>query len=156
MTGVQTCALPIYQVRYCLDVTAQFLSDGKTKLTFTPKVEHGEPTLPFEAAPERGEWAYRIEKACKKYPELSWDVTLGANQYFIVGARLERTRTFGTTAFTQFDGDRGVQRLLVIRNCRSITTLEAHQNSIEELVRADKAPPLALQATLPVSRAKTN
>jgi hypothetical protein len=146
----------LYQARYCLDVTAQFLSDGKTKLTFTPKVENGEPTLPFEAVPENGTWEYRIEKACKRYPELSWDVTLGANQYFIVGARLERARTLGTTAFTQFEGELGVQRLLVIRNCRSITTLEAHQNSVEELVRADKVPPLALQATMPISRAKTN
>ena len=51
-----------------------------------------------------------------------WDVTLGPNQYFVVGARLERERTLGQTAFTES----GVQRLLVIRNCRSVTANEAH------------------------------
>jgi hypothetical protein len=142
------------QVRYCLNVSARFLSDGRTKLTFTPKVENGEPILPFRAVPEKSTWEVRIERACNEYPELSWDVTLGPNQYFIVGARLERERTLGQIAFTEFGVQGGVQRLLVIRNCRSVTSLEAHENSVEELVRADKSPPLALQATMPVSRAK--
>ncbi len=144
------------QARYCLDMTAQFMSDGRTKLTFTPKVENGEATLPFTAVPERQRWEVRIERGCKKYPELSWDITLGPNQYFIIGARIERDRTLGQTAFTQMDGGAGVQRLLVIRNCRSVTAAEAHQYSVEELVRAEKTPPLALQATIPVSRARGN
>lgn len=144
------------QARYSLSVKARFASDGRTTLTFTPKVEHGAPTLPFEAIPERSAWQMKIERASKQYPELSWEVTLGPNQYFIVGARLERERTFGQTAFTEFIGDSSVQRLLVIRNCRSVSAQEAHQNSVEELVRADRNPPLALQATLPVSRAKAN
>lgn len=144
------------QARYCLSMTARFTSDGRTQLTFLPKVENGAPTLPFEAIPERSAWQLRIERACKQHPELSWDVRLGPNQYFIVGARLERERTLGQTAFTEFTGEAGVQRLLVIRNCRSVTAHEAHENSVDELVRADKAPPLALQATMPVSRAKGN
>ena len=144
------------QVRYCLDMKAQFMSDGRTKLTFTPKVENGEATLPFEALPDRQRWEVRIERASKKYPELSWEVTLGPNQYFFVGARIDREGTLGLTSFTQMEGDFGVQRLLVIRNCRSVTALEAHQNSVEELIRADKTPPLALQATLPVSRARSH
>ena len=144
------------QVRYCLEMTAHFTSDGRTKLTFTPKVENGEAALPFEAVPERQRWEVRIERPSKKYPELSWDVVLAPNQYFIVGARMERDRTLGQIAFTQDDGDGGVQRLLVIRNCRSVTALEAHQNSVEEMIRADRTPPLALRATLPISRAKSH
>src|SRR5262249_29215655 len=49
------------QARFCLDVSTQFLSNGRTKLTLTPKVENGEPTLPFEAVPERSTWQLRIE-----------------------------------------------------------------------------------------------
>jgi hypothetical protein len=144
------------QARYCLDVSAQFLNGGRTKLTFTPKVENGEPILPFRAVPERSTWEVSIEKACKKYSDLAWDVTLGPNQYFVVGARAERERTLGRTAFTEARGAESVQRLLVIRNCRSVTSHEAHGNTVEDLVRADKMPPLALQATIPVSRATAN
>ena len=142
------------QARYGLDVTAHFASDGRTRLTFTPKVENGEPLLPFHAAPERSTWELRIEKAARTFPELSWEVTLGPNQYLLVGSRIDRQRTLGVTAFTQIEGDLGVQRLLVIRNCRSVTANEAHENTATGLIARDKAPPLALQATLPVSHAK--
>jgi hypothetical protein len=143
------------QVRYGLDVSAQFTSDGKTKLTITPVVENGEVMLPFEAIPDQQRWEMRTGRACLRYPELSWEVTLGPNQFFIAGTRIERERTLGQASFIQVGGEASVQRLLVIRNCRSVTAREAHQNSVEELVRADKALPIALQATLPVMRANS-
>jgi hypothetical protein len=123
-------------------------------LTFTPRVENGEMELPFHAAPDRSTWELRIEKANNRYPELSWEVTLGTNQYLCIGGRPGRENSLGVTAFTQEDYADGVQRLLVIRNCRSVTASEAYQNSVEELVRADKTVPLALQATIPAVRAK--
>ena len=144
------------QARYGLSMSAKFASDGRTILTFTPKVEHGEPTLPFQADAERSAWELRIEKACRKHPELSWEVTLGPNQYLLVGGRPERDRTLGQAAFTHVEGLTGVQRLLVIRNCRAVTASEARDTSTAELIRADSSMPLALQATLPASRAKSN
>ena len=154
--GKSRTEVSLDKVRYLLDVTASFMSDGRTKLTFSPKVENGEPILPFQASPDKSIWEVRVEKACKKYPDLSWDVTLAPNQYLIVGTRLERERTLGHTALTEFVNESSVQRLLVIRNCRSVTAGEAQQNSVEALVRADHTLPLALQATIPVSRAKAN
>ena len=130
------------------------MSDGRMKLTITPKVETGEAMLPFRAVPDRSTWELSVEKASKKYPDLSWDVTLGQNQYLVVGTRLERERTLGLTAFTDPDGQ-GKQRLLVIRNCRSVAANDARQNDVEEMVRSDQTPPLALQATMPAYRAKT-
>jgi hypothetical protein len=154
--GKQRTEIALDQARFCLDVTARFAPDGRTTLTFLPKAEHGEQTFPFHAAPERSAWELRIERAAKKHPELSWEVTLGVNQYLIVGGRPERERAFGKTAFMQYDGTNTVQRLLVIRNCRSVTAREAHEQSIEELIRRDRTPPLALQATIPASRGKTH
>jgi hypothetical protein len=143
------------QARYCLDVTAQFTSDGRTKLKFVPKVENGEMVLPFEAAPERSTWELRVEKASKKYPDLSWEVTLAPNQYLLMGARLDRKKTLGCSAFTQAP-EPNVQRMLVIRSCRSVTAREANQNTVEEIIRVDRTAPLALQASIPASRAKTH
>lgn len=140
--------------RFGLDVTASFASDGRTKLTFTPTVENGETTLPFRAVPEQSTWELRIEKASKKHPELSWETTLGQNQYLFIGGRPDRSQTLGLTAFTQLGPQGGVQRLLVIRNCRPITASDAEEHSVDDLIRAQKAPPLALQATLPAYRAK--
>lgn len=152
--GTQRTEVELDQARHCLDVTARFASDGRTILTFTPKVEHGAPALPFQAAPERSAWELQTGKAAQKYPELSWEVTLGPNQYVFVGGRLDRAKTLGQSAFTQADGAGAVQRLLVIRNCRSVTAAQAQATSVEDLVRADRTTPLAVQATMPATRGK--
>ena len=151
--GQQRTEIALDQARYALEMHAEFCGEG-TKLTFTPKVEHGEMQLPFRPAPERGRWEYRLEKAAKSHPELNWEVTLGQNQYLVIGARLDHERSFGQTAFTH-PAEEGLQRLVVIRNCRSVSATEAHQNSVEELLRADQTPPLALQATMSAYRAKS-
>jgi hypothetical protein len=144
------------QARYCLEVTAQFDSAGRTKLKFMPKIENGETELPFQAVPERSAWELRIEKASRKYPDLNWEVTLSPNQFLLIGCQPQREKTIGWSAFTQSAGAANVQRLLVIRSCRPVTTSEASQNNMEELIRMDPSAPLALQATIPASRAKMN
>ena len=103
------------QARFWLDVSARIGADGQTTFIFTPKVEHGAPSLPFQPAADRSTWELRVGKAAKQYPELSWEVTLGANQHLIIGGRMDRERTLGQTAFTAGDA----QRLLVIGNCRA-------------------------------------
>lgn len=154
--GMQRTEVTLGQARYCLDVTAQFDTLGRTKLKFMPKIENGEPVFPFEAVPERSTWELRIEKASRKYPELSWEVTLSPNQYLLLGCQLHREKTIGWSAFTQSPSAANVQRMLVIRSCRPVTAREANQSSMEEMIRVDPSAPLALQATIPASRAKAN
>jgi len=154
--GTQRTEVVLHQPRHCIDLTARFDSEGRTVLTFTPKVEHGGPGLPFHAAPERHTFELRPGKTAKEHAELRWEVTLGPNQYLFIGGRLDRDKTLGQAAFTQMDGDKEIQRLLVVRNCRSITSAEAQQNSAQDLVRADRTTPLALQAALPATRGKSN
>jgi hypothetical protein len=154
VAGNTRSEVAIDQARYVLDVSAAFDTQGRTKLTFTPKVETGEQVLPFVADPLNSGWRIRVERASKKYEDLSWDVTLAPNQFCIVGARLDRERTLGQTAFTEIRSDAGIQRLLVVRNCRSVTAAEANQVNPDELVQSDKAMPLALQAAQPVSRGR--
>jgi hypothetical protein len=54
------------------------------------------------------------------------------------------------------DGADEVQRLLVVRNCRAVTSVESQQQTVDDLVRADRTPPLAVQAAMPATRAKSN
>ncbi len=129
--------------RYCLDVSAR-LVEGGTRLTLTPRVEHGASRLPFQAAPDHRCWEIRTDKSCRRYSELSWEVTLGPSQYLIVGARPNRAQMLGQAAFMQ--GAEGVQRFLVIINCR------AGDNGGEDRVDCSEATPLALQAATPSSQ----
>jgi hypothetical protein len=143
------------QARFFLDVTARITKDG-TLLKFTPKVEHGAPVLPFKAAADKAEWVLQIGKAAKTYAEMSWEVTLGPNQYLFIGGRLDRDRTIGRTAFTRPEETGNVQYLLVVRNCRAVTADEAHETSVSDMLRADRTTPLALQAAAPAARARSN
>jgi hypothetical protein len=154
--GDQHGELHFLHARYALDVVAAFASDGRTKLTFTPMVEAGDQSLPFRAAPDQSMWELSPDKPSKKFTELSWSVTLGQNEYLLVGGRIEQHNSLGMKMFSQIADRHGVQRLLVIRNCRSITAQDTQQNSIQESIRAGKSLPLAVQATLPVVRAKGN
>jgi hypothetical protein len=151
--GTQKIPIQLDQARYCLDVTPTLTAEGTTKLSFTPKVEHGEVLLPFQPSPDESGWTLRIERANKKYPDLSWDVTLASNQYLIIGARLDRGESLGHRAFIQ-DDDGSVQRLLVIRCGKAVAPPQPGDGSIDDFLNR-QCPPLALQATVaPVARAQ--
>ncbi len=139
MNGKTPEEIVLQDARYCLDVSGRLVKEG-TRLTFTPRVEHGAPRLPFQAAPDHRSWEIRTEKSCRKYPELSWDVVLGQNQYLLVSAHPSREKSLGQGAFMQANG---VQRLLVIINCRAGTPSDN-----DERMEGDPMP-LALQATMP-------
>lgn len=145
MQGQTPVEIALEDARYGLDVTARFVNEG-TRLTFTPRVEHGAPKLPFQASADHRCWEMRTDRSCRKHPELSWDVTLGPNQYLFIGARPDRARTLGQSAFVQTVGPEPVQRLLVIINCRTSTPSDTGG---EESTEMAATTPLALQATVP-------
>jgi hypothetical protein len=142
------------RARFSVDVTASFARGGRTKLTFTPRVEIDEAALPFHAAPDQSTWELKFQKVSKSYPELSWDVTIGTNQYLLIGTRMDRPGTIGQAAFSEQRGNIAIQRLLVIRNCRSILAQDA-SDPTEESAEAARVLPLAIQATMPAVRTKT-
>jgi hypothetical protein len=145
--GTSRKTIELDQARYCLEVTPVLTADGRTKLSFTPKVEHGESVLPFQPAPDESSWTLRIERAHHRYAEFGWEVTLSPNQYLIIGGRVDRDTSLGYEAFFQ-DEESGVQRLLVLR-CR-------RGGPAATETELDGAP-LALQATVaPTARAQKN
>ncbi len=113
--------LQVDQARFGFDVVATLGTDGRTELSFTPKVETGESLLPFRASPESSLWEYRVERPSRKYAQLGWTAALAPGQYLVIGCRPERAGSFGRTAFVQADGRPAVQRLLVIRTNRATT-----------------------------------
>jgi hypothetical protein len=149
--GRKTLDEQVDRARFCFDMTPTHTADGRTKLTFTPKVETGEQMLPFQPSSREGTWEYRVERPAKAYPELGFEVALRPNEFLIIGPDLSRKNTIGHRAFVQEDGLEPTQRLLVIRTARSLHS--ADEPSLAELARSSASPPLALQATMGVIRA---
>lgn len=150
--GAQTHVEAFDQARFCLDVKATLTDDNKTRLSFTPKVENGEMTLPFEPVPEQSAWTLRVERPCKTYPDLSWDVVLAPGEYVVIGPMLEKEKSLGYRSFVQ-DGGKQVQRLLVLRTSRATKGIDTGEPTLENLARGQTTPCLAQQASISQFRA---
>jgi hypothetical protein len=143
--------LEIDQARFILDVVPTLTGDGRTRLRFTPKVETGDKLLPFQASPEDSSWVLRIEKPSRRFPEMSWEVSLAPGQYVVIGCRPERLGTLGHLAFVQEEVTPPVQRLLVIRTNRA---RPGNELTVEDRLGPGSPPPLAVQAASQPLRVK--
>jgi hypothetical protein len=152
--GKKAQEVALDQARFCLDVKATLTGDGKTRLSFTPKVENGEIALPFQPDPEQSAWTLRVDKPCNVYKEAGWDVVVAPGEYLVVGAILEKSKSLGHRAFVQEDGA-AVQRLLVLRTSRSRTGNDSGEPTLEDIARARPSPCLAVQATMSAVRANS-
>ncbi|MFO0877020.1 MAG: hypothetical protein U0840_06570 [Gemmataceae bacterium] len=110
------------------------------RLTIRPVIRHGQAKI--EPRVERDaegtlRWSVEARDYVEEFPDLHWEMNLNADEYVLIGARLDRTDRLGPAMFLSADGR--TQRLLVLRALR----LE-HQVIDENL---SQSPPLALQAT---------
>jgi hypothetical protein len=129
-------------------LVAGLTNDGRTRLQFTPQVRHGEKTLVPRAAADGSGFVLQEEWPTKSYASLSWEVTLAANQYVVVGARSDRPESLGCQCFLGRTEPVPVQRLLAIRTYRLAAPLPSKvvAESFDEEPLPSRTPPLALQA----------
>lgn len=150
--GKQSLETAVDQARFCLDVTPTLTSDGKTRLAFTPKVETGENALPFQPDPAQQSWTIRVEKPCRTYQDLGWEVVLAPGEYLVIGAMVQREKSLGQRSFVQ-EGSSPVQRLLVLRTSRAPHGDTTGEPTLEDIARSSRSPCLARQATMSAVRA---
>jgi hypothetical protein len=157
--GVAQCRFHIYQDGSSLpvsleqaDCTLQVVPglspDGRTRLVFTPQVEHGETRMMPQPAADRSGWQIREHRSTEAYTPLTWEVTLASNEYVIVGARADRPGTLGHQYFIRDDEPVPVQRVLVIRTSRAVPAgnADAPSDPEESEPPLTRSPPLAVQA----------
>ena len=117
---------------------------GRTTLRFTPVVKHGaakrEPRVVRDASGEY-RWDMEEQQSTESYASLSWEVTVAAEEYVVLGTRLDRDDTPGQCFFLDTESATPTQRLLVIRSGHTLP----EQSPAEGGSRGGAAP-LALQA----------
>lgn len=130
------------QAEVMLAVVPSLTVDGQVRLEFTPQVESGERRLVPGAADDHSRMVLRAQRDLNRYPTLNWEVSLAPNEYVVVGARYDRPGSLGYQAFVRGDEAPAVQRLLVIRTCR--TAPDAPDEGDDA---PGRAPPVASQAS---------
>jgi hypothetical protein len=83
-------------------------------------VQHGAPK--FLTHDEHGDFVLQGRRPSEPYPGLSFEVTLGSQDYVVVGTWAERGATLGHCCFVTSDGTKPAQRLLVIRAARQLAS----------------------------------
>jgi hypothetical protein len=148
----QPVEVELEQAQCKLVVVPGLTPEGKAKLHFTPEVEYGELVRNIQPSPEG--FFLEVERPHKAYPALSWEVSLEANQYLVIGARFDQRQSLGFASFVQADESNPAQRLLVIRTNRSAAAPGSLLAEAEKAAMAKGAPPLALQAQTPWATAR--
>lgn len=134
-----------------LDVTPTPDGERRVRLRFTPRVRHGKAAFQPRVARDPGgalRWDVEAREPVEEFPALSWELTVGPDEYVLIGPRLDRPDTLGAAYFLG-QSERGpVQKLLVLR------AVPLADPSPDDTLQG--APPLALQAswTPPASRRK--
>jgi hypothetical protein len=133
------------QAECLLQVVPSPTNDGRTHLQITPQIRHGETGTTLVAAKDGSGWIMQTERPTETLSTLSWEVTLAANEYLVVGARNDRPEALGYQCFFRRDETIPVQRLLVIRAWRA--SGPAPDGLTDPAEKAASRPlPLALQA----------
>lgn len=116
------------QGQFSLKIEPKITGEGHIRLKFTPQVYHGAIMPDYTAASDRSGLILQYKRPCKSYPDLSWEVNLGTNQYLILGtafdenASEDQAQSFGNAAFLPPQGNSFAQRILVLRCTRGVET----------------------------------
>jgi len=140
--GSRESPVDIEQAQCLLEIVPRIGEDGRTVLTFTPHLRHGQARIapkPKQDPAGALHWEWDAGQPEEAYPWLGWQLTVTPNEYVVVGTDLERPDTLGQRCFLHQENAPRVQRLLVIR------TTPVESSSLAPDHTVSRAPPLALQ-----------
>jgi hypothetical protein len=101
-----------------LSVIARPAGGDRVTLVCEPQVQHGDKQAWLKPSADGTEFTRRDAKPLEAYPMLAFEVTLGPQDYLLIGPADEPADTLGQAFFYTATEDRARQRVLVIRALR--------------------------------------
>jgi hypothetical protein len=101
-----------------LSVTTTPGEGDRVTLICEPQVQHGDKQAWLKPSADGTEFTRRDAKPLESFPTLSFEVTLGPQDYLLIGPTEDPVDTLGQTFFYTATEDRARQRVLVIRAFR--------------------------------------
>ena len=102
-----------------LSVTAKPAADGRIRLTCEPQVQHGTRQTWLRPTADGTAFKRQEQKTLTAYPTLTWDVTVGPDEYLIVGPTPDPAGTLGKAFFYAESAEQIRQRVLVVKAGRA-------------------------------------
>ncbi len=90
-------------------------ASGRVKITCEPQIQFGKRRDLFRPSEDHTGWVKIEEVPLARYSSLTFETTLGRNEFLLVGWRADQPNTLGETLFSVSADGRPRQRVLVIR-----------------------------------------
>jgi hypothetical protein len=101
-----------------LSVTARPGEGDRVTLVCEPQVQHGDKQAWLKPSADGTEFTRRDAKPLEAFPTLAFEVTLGPQDYLLIGPADDPADTLGQAFFYAATESRARQRVLVIRALR--------------------------------------
>lgn len=147
--GIEQHELSLEHALSTLVIKPMLTRDGKTRLQFTPRIQHGETAMVPEPATDPSgvhSWTLREKRPAESFDQLNWEVVLAPSAYVIIGARYDAPGTLAHSSLIRRDMDHASQYLLVIRTGRPMEGIESASNLVELEEDTAGTPTAAYQA----------
>ncbi len=131
------------QARCGVFVRPTLAADGRVKVWCEPQIQHGDRQQWLRPNEDGTKFAQHNEVPIEKYAALGCEMTLGPDDYLLIGWDSEAVDTLGEAMFTADAGGRPRQRVLVIRT-RSASPQAPPD--LPPIAGAAKRPSVATQA----------
>lgn len=104
--------------QFAFHVTANTADNGKVKLTFEPRAQHGQRQGWLRPTLDGTGFAWLDGKEAERFPKLTFDVTLSPGEFLVVGPTERPADRIGGAWFVGGDADLSRMRVLVVRAWR--------------------------------------
>jgi hypothetical protein len=108
-------AVSLDRARCGILVRPEAAEDGRVKVACEPQIQHGQRRELLRPSEDGTGWVKFEEVPLARYQPLAFEVTLGRNEFLLVGWRADQPGTLGQALFGVEAGGQARQRVLVVR-----------------------------------------
>ncbi|QEL17178.1 hypothetical protein [Limnoglobus roseus] len=129
--GAEPNKLDLTNAQFAFNVTANTADNGKVRLTFEPRAQHGQRQGWLRPTLDGAGFSWLDQKEAERFPKLTFDVMLSPGEFLVVGPTERPANKVGGAWFVGGDTDLSRMRVLVVRAWRG-------QNAPESTVPGQK------------------
>lgn len=146
--GTKAGTFELTDAEIALSLTPTLGDDGKVKLIFEPRVQHGHRQFGWRPTTDNTAFTWLDQKVQERFPTLKGEIALSPEEYLLIGPTEVPANTFGGASFVSADDGRARLRVLVIQATKIAATPEGPNPG-------RKTGVVAAQASRPVARGQS-
>lgn len=116
--GAEPTAMDLANAQFGFNVTANAGDNGKVKLSFEPRAQHGQRQGWLRPTLDGTGFSWLDSKEAERFPKLAFDVTLTPGEFLVIGPTERPAERVGGAWFVGTANDTSRMRVLVVRTWR--------------------------------------